>query len=181
MDIDLSQFAQYEAFIAIALGIFLTFFGYRIKKVAFIIIWFIIGYYLASLLVPHLDIDQTWKTLIPICAGIVLGVFGFSLEKFCIFAVATFTVSTTIIESFQLTEPLAIILAIGAGVIVGCIAVKLIKPVGIITTALSGAKLIAKYSVLELSLSHYPSFLLILCIAAALGILFQFKNCHHIE
>ena len=181
MEFDLAQFAQYEAIIAIAIGVFLAFFGYRINKVAFIVIWFIIGYYLASLLVPHLDIDQTWKTLIPICAGIVLGVFGFSLEKFCIFAVATFTVATTIIDSFQLTELLPIALAIGAGVIVGCVAVRLIKPVGIITTALSGSKLIAKYSVAQFSLSHYPTFLIILCVVAAAGILFQFKNCHHIE
>ena len=172
---------QYEALIAIALGIFLCLFGYRIKKVAFTVIWFIIGYYLASLAMPYITDDQTWQLLAPIGVGIITGMLGFRIEKFCIFAVATFTVTTTIIETFQLQDIWAIALAIAAGIVVGCIATALIKPVGIITTALSGSKLIAKYSVAELALAHYPSFVIILCIGAAIGMFFQFKNCKHIE
>ncbi|MBR6166470.1 hypothetical protein IKQ65_02440 [Candidatus Saccharibacteria bacterium] len=181
MNIDLSFLSGYEALIAIAIGVFLALFGYKLKRVAYVIIWFVIGYYLASLVVPHITADPTWQKLIPICAGVVLGVFGFSLEKLCIFAVATFAVSTTIIDAFQLTDVLWIALAIAAGVIVGVIAVSFIKPLGIITTALSGGKLIAKYSVLQFSLAHNPNFLIILAVSAAIGILFQFKNCKHIE
>ena len=178
---DLGQYAQYESIAAIIIGTFLVLFGYRIKKVAFIVIWFIIGYYLASLIVPNITEDQTWRQIIPICSGIVLGVFGFSIEKFCIFAVATFTVSTTIIESFQLNEFLPIALAIGAGIVVGCIAARLIKPLGIITTALSGAKLIAKYSTDVFLLPHEPYFLGILAVALAIGVIVQFSTCKHIE
>ena len=181
MNIDLSFLSGYEALIAIAIGVFLALFGYKLKRVAYVIIWFVIGYYLASLVAPHITADPTWQKLIPICAGVVLGVFGFSLEKLCIFAVATFAVSTTIIDAFQLTDVLWIALAIAAGVIVGVIAVSFIKPLGIITTALSGGKLIAKYSVLQFSLAHNPNFLIILAVSAAIGILFQFKNCKHIE
>ena len=70
-----------------------------------------------------------------------------------------------------------------AGVIVGMIAVSFIKPLGIITTALSGGKLIAKYSIIQFSnlLSHYPSFFIILAVSAAIGIIFQFKSCKHLE
>lgn len=172
---------KYEAVISIIVGIVMCFFGYRIKKVAFIVIWFIIGYYLANLAVPHITSDPTWSKLIPVGVGLVTGMLGFSIEKFCIFAIAAFTVATTIIETFQLTELLMIGLAIGAGVVVGCIAVSFIKPLGIITTALSGAKLIAKYAVAGLSLSHYPYFILILVGCAVIGMLFQFKNCRHVE
>lgn len=172
---------QYETIIAIAIGIFLCLCGYRIKKVAFVVIWFIIGYYLMSLAVPHITTDPTWSQILPIGAGIVLGVLGFSIEKFCIFAIATFTVATTIIESFQLTEILPIALAIAAGVVVGCIATAFIKPLGIITTALSGAKLIAKYTVSGLALQHEPYFLVILAICFAVGVAFQFKSCRHID
>lgn len=172
---------QYEAILAIAIGIFLCLFGYRIKKVAFVIIWFIIGYYLMSLAVPHITTDPIWSQILPIGAGLILGILGFSIEKFCIFAVATFTVATTIIESFQLTEIWMIALAIGAGVIVGCIATAFIKPLGIITTALSGAKLIAKYTVSGLTLQHEPYFLIILVICFAIGVIFQFKSCRHID
>lgn len=177
----MENIAQYEALIAILLGIFLCLFGYRIKKVAFIVIWFIIGYYLASLAVPYLNVEELWQHVIPIGAGILLGMLGFSIEKFCVFAVAAFSVSTTIIESFQLNEFLPIALAIGAGIIVGCIAVSFIKPVGIVTTSLSGAKLIAKYVVSGLSLSHEPYFLVILAACTIIGIIFQFKTCRHIE
>lgn len=172
---------KYEALIAIAIGVFLCLFGYRIKKVAFIIIWFAIGYYLASLVVPHFIEDPTWRQLLPIGVGVITGVLGFSLEKICIFAVAAFSVSTTIIDLFQMTEVLPIAVAIAAGVVVGCIAISLIKPLGIITTALSGSKLIAKYSVAQFALAHNPNFLIILAVAAAIGIVFQFKNCRHIE
>lgn len=172
---------QYEAVIAIIAGFFLCLFGYRIKKVAFIIIWFAIGFLLASLVAPKITDNQTWQLIIPIISGLLLGMLGFTIEKFCIFAVATYTVSTTIIESFQLNEVAMIALAIGIGVIVGCIAVFFIKPLGIITTALSGAKLIAKYAVLELSLPHEPYFFVIIIAASIIGILFQFKTCRHIE
>jgi hypothetical protein len=171
---------QYEPILAIAIGIFLCLFGYRIKKVAFIVIWFIIGYYLMSLVVGNITQDPTWQQILPIGAGLVLGVLGFSIEKFCIFAVATFTVATTLIDLFQMTEIIPIALAIAAGVIVGCIAVAFIKPVGIITTALSGAKLIAKYTVSSLALSHEPYFLIILAACFAIGCLYQFKSNRHI-
>ena len=177
----MENLAQYQSLIAIAIGLFLCFFGYRLKKVAFIVIWFIIGFYLMSLISPKITDDQTWQLVMQFGAGILLGMLGFSIEKLCIFAVATFSVSTTLIEAFQLTEILPIALAIGAGVIVGCIAVVIIKPVSIITTALSGAKLIAKYSVLQFSLDHHPYFLIILIAAMAVGAIFQFKNCRNID
>lgn len=167
--------------IAIIIGVFLCLFGYRIKKVAFIIIWFLIGYLLASYAIAQIEIDQLWRQLIPIVAGTLLGVLGFSIEKLCIFAVATFGVSTTIIDTFQLSEPLPIILAIAVGVVVGIIATRFIKPLGIITTSLSGAKLIAKYTVIQFSLAHNPYFFIIICVAFAIGTIYQFNNCRHIE
>ena len=186
MNIDLSFLSGYEAIIAIALGVFLALYGYKLKRVAFVIIWFAIGYYLASLLAPNITSDPTWQKLIPICAGVVLGIFGFSLEKLCIFAVATYAVSTTLIDTFVLSEPLYIGLAIAAGVIAGIFAIKLIKPFGIITTAFSGAKLIAKYSIIELAavnhpIPHYPSFIIILLAVAVIGMSYQFKSCKHLN
>ncbi|MBP5633747.1 hypothetical protein J6X13_02310 [Candidatus Saccharibacteria bacterium] len=183
MNFDLSFLSGYEAIIAIAIGVFLALFGYKLKRVAFVIIWFVIGYYLATLVVPNITSDPTWQKLIPICTGVVLSVFGFSVEKLCIFAVAAFSVATTLIDAFQMTEPIWITLAIAAGVIVGMIAVSFIKPLGIITTALSGGKLIAKYSIIQFPnlLSHYPSFFIILAVSAAIGMIFQFKSCKHLE
>ena len=180
-NLNLNTFAGYEALIAIALGVFLCLFGYKLKRVAFVIIWFVIGYYLMSLVAPKIVADPTWQQILPIAAGVVLGVLGFSIEKLCIFAVAAYAVSTTLIDTFLITDPLYIALAIAAGVIVGVIAVKLIKPVGIITTAFSGAKLIAKYSIAELAIAHYPNFPIILLATAVIGMFFQFKSCKHLD
>ena len=177
----MESLAQYEGLIAIIAGIFLCLFGYRIKKIAFVLIWFIIGFYLMSLVAPNITPDQTIQLILCCAAGLLLSVLGFSIEKFCIFAVATFTVSTTLIETFQFNEPLPIILCIVAGLIVGGIATALIKPFGIITTSLSGAKLIAKYTSAGTSLTHEPWFLIILVGCCAIGILFQMKTCRHIE
>ena len=171
---------QYEPILAIAIGVFLCLFGYRIKKVAFVVIWFLIGYYLMSLVVGNITQDPIWQQILPLGAGLLLGVLGFSIEKFCIFAVATFTVSTTLIDLFQMSEPIPIAFAVAAGVIVGCIAVAFIKPLGIVTTALSGAKLIAKYTVSSLALNHEPYFLIILAACFVIGCLYQFKSNRHI-
>lgn len=181
INLDFSSLAGYETLIAIAIGIFLCLFGYKLKRVAYVIIWFAIGYYLMTLVAPRFTSDHNWLTILPILSGIILGVFGFSLEKICIFAVATYAVSTTLIDAFQVDNPLFIGLAIAGGVLIGIAAVKFIKPFGIITTAFSGAKLIAKYSLMALPLTHYPYFLIILLAAAVIGILYQFKSCKHLE
>jgi hypothetical protein len=177
----MENLAAYEPAIAIIIGVFLCFFGYRVKKIAFTVVWFIIGFYLMSLVAPHITSDQTWQTLLPIIAGLAMSLLGFTIERFCIFAAATYAVSTTIIETFQMTEFLPIIFAIAAGVVVGCIAVSFIKPLGIITTSLSGAKLLAKYIISIANLSHEPYFYAILIGCFALGVLFQYRTCRHIE
>lgn len=177
----MESLAEYEGIIAIIIGIFLCLFGYRIKKIAFVIIWFIIGFYLMSLLAPKITSDEIWQLILSSGAGLLLSILGFSIEKFCIFAVAAFSVSTTLIETFRFNEPLPIALCIVGGIIVGCIATAFIKPLGIITTSLSGARLLAKYIVAGTQLSHEPWFLIILVASCGIGIMFQHKTCRHID
>ena len=95
MNFDLSFISGYEAIIAIALGVFLALYGYKLKKVAFVLIWFVIGFYLMTLAAPHITSDPTLQELLPIGAGVLLSVLGFSIERLCIFAVAAFSVATT--------------------------------------------------------------------------------------
>jgi hypothetical protein len=52
---------------------------------------------------------------------------------------------------------------------------------GIITTSLTGAKFLAKYTISLASIPHEPYFLIIFAVAAGIGILFQFKTTKHIE
>ena len=57
----------------IAVGLALLFFGYRVKKVAFFLIWFILGFNLTTFLmptinnmVPQIAGQPLWQNLIPI-------------------------------------------------------------------------------------------------------------------
>lgn len=177
----MEDLAQYEAAIAIIAGVFLCLFGYRIKKIAFVLIWFAIGYYLMSQVAPNLTSDPVWQQILPIATGLILGILGFSIEKVCIFAVTTFSVATTIIDAFQFNEVLPIAAAIAIGAVCGFIAIAIIKPAGIISTSLSGGKFIAKYVVASTSIPHEPWFLIILAVCTGVGILFQFKTCRHID
>ncbi len=177
----MENLAQYEAAIAIIAGVFLCLFGYRIKKIAFVLIWFAIGYYLVSQFASQITSDPTWQQILPIASGLVLGILGFSIEKLCIFAVTAFSISTTIIDALRLSEPLHIAAAIAVGIVCGCIAVAIIKPAGIISTSISGAKFITKYLIATTSIPHEPYFLIILAVCAGVGILFQFKTCRHID
>ena len=81
----------YELILMIAVGLALMFFGYRIKKVAFFIIWFLIGYnIMISLMpiintaVPQIAANQLYQNLLPIAGGLLLALLGFSVEKLCV-------------------------------------------------------------------------------------------------
>ena len=73
-----------------AAGLALMFFGYRIKKVAFFIIWFILEYNLMVFLMPTLNnmvpdmaTNNLYQILLPIAGGLLLALLGFSIEKLC--------------------------------------------------------------------------------------------------
>ncbi len=58
--------------IAILIGVVLAFGGYRLKRIAMSIIWFVIGYSLVKNFAPNLIADPFWQMVLQIAAGAIL-------------------------------------------------------------------------------------------------------------
>ena len=145
IDLDLSHYEQWQMWIVGGVGLALMLMGYKIKKIAFFIAWFLLGYILTGYLVPTInsvlpDIANNafWQNLIPILGGLLLALMGFTIEKICLAGIC-FGLSMMIAVQYFGTE--VQVLAIGGivGVILGGLAVTMMKPATIIATATVGA------------------------------------------
>lgn len=184
----IKTFGPVELVILVALGLAVLLFGYRIKKVAFFIIWFIIGFNTMQLLMPTLNSwvpqivgNELWQVLLPIAGGLLLALIGFSIEKLCL-ALTCFGLVMMITVQFFGTDLLT--LAIGAivGVIAGACAVNMMKPAIIVATALCGAYaltlvLLAIIPQIDVNVWYWP----ILVGLAIIGSLFQISTTKHAD
>lgn len=179
---DLSTFNTAEIVIIAIAGLALLFFGYRIKKVAFFIMWFILGFYGTTLLIPQLNqiipeviSNELYRNLLPIGGGLLLALLGFSIEKFCIAGICFVFAILVAVHFFGVDLQ---VLAIGAvvGVILGAFAVMIMKPAVIIITSLIGAyAIMIALAVLIPDLNQYKQFFLpAQIVEAAVGAFCQF-------
>ena len=135
----------YELLIFIALGLTVLLFGYRVKKIAYFIIWFILGYNLMGFLmptvnnmVPEIAGNSLYQLLLPIAGGLLLALLGFSIEKLCLGGICFALVMIVTVRYFGAEMST---LAIGGvvGVIAAGAAVMIMKPATIVATAVAGA------------------------------------------
>ncbi len=178
----------YESLIVAAIGLTILLFGYRIKKVAFFIIWFLIGYNLMMLLmpiingaVPQIATDNLWQILLPIAGGLLLALCGFSIEKLCVAGICFFLVMLITVQYFG-TDILT--LAIGAiiGIVAAGAAVTMMKPAIIIATSIAGAwaltlALLNIFPVIDASVFFLP----FIAAFTFLGAVFQFATTKHVD
>ena len=145
MNLDFSSFDTPEMIIMAAVGLALMFFGYRIKKIAFFIIWFILGYNLMTFLMPTINNlapeiagNNLYQILLPIAGGLLLALLGFSIEKLCVGGICFALIMVITVQYFGVEMQT---LAIGGvvGVIAAGAAVMLMKPATIVATAAAGA------------------------------------------
>lgn len=178
----------YELLIMSGLGLALMLFGYRIKKIAFFIIWFLIGYNLMMFLMPMLNNmvpeiagSELYQILLPIAGGLLLALLGFSIEKVCVAGICFFLVMMITVQYFGTEIPT---LAIGAiiGVVAGAAANMMMKPAIIIATALAGAyaltvALLNIFPVLDSGILYFP----LIGAFTLLGSIFQFVTTKHVS
>lgn len=139
---------QFELIISIIIGLFLCFFGYRMKKIAFFIAWFAVGFMLTKSLMPWLSESlnflgdyESWQSIFAILGGLLLSLVGFSIEKLCLSLLCVVGAVAIGINQYGLNLEVVLI-SIIIGVIIGAFSVRLIKPVTILITAAAGAALI---------------------------------------
>lgn len=175
------QLQTYEQVILLLVGLGLLFFGYRIKKAAFFVIWFILGYTLVGFLMPMISNwlpevakTQLYQILLPIGGGLLLALLGFTIEKVCIGGICFVLTMLITVQYFGAGVQT---LAIGGviGVIASAAAVALIKPATIIATSVAGGYalalgLLALCPSLDRGLLYFP----IIGGSAAVGTIIQF-------
>ena len=134
-----------EAVVMFGLGVAVLLFGYRLKKIAFFIIWFIIGFNLMGILTPFISSNvpiiaesELYQTLLPIAGGIILAFMGFSVEKMCVGGICFAVVLLVTIQYFG-TDMQYIAIGAIVGVLLAGFGVMMMKPATIVATALVGA------------------------------------------
>ena len=78
--LDFSQLNDTEIILMLVAGLLLSFAGYRVKKIGFFAVWFILGVTLMNYFmpiinsaVPQIAENGLWQTLLPIAGGLLLG------------------------------------------------------------------------------------------------------------
>lgn len=187
MNLDFSNLGTPEMIIMAAAGLALMFFGYRIKKIAFFIIWFILGYNLMAFLMPTINNlapeiagNNLYQTLLPIAGGLLLALLGFSIEKLCVGGICFALIMVITVQYFGAEMQT---LAIGGvvGVIAAGAAVMMMKPATIVATSAAGA-----YALTVAILALFPDisketyYFIILGGLTLLGSVFQFLTTKRI-
>ena len=136
---------NYELIFILLLGIILCVSGYRLKKIAFFIAWFLVGYAITTQIMPWIISNsdfvansELWQKLFPVIGGLLLSLVGFSIEKLCLSLLCIAVAIWIGINNFGNDIPVLAVSAI-IGVIAGAVSVRLMKPATIIITALAGA------------------------------------------
>lgn len=145
MNLDFSNMGTPETIVMAVIGLGLLFCGYRIKKVAFFLIWFILGYNLMTFLMPTLNNlvpqiaeNNLYQILLPIAGGLLLALMGFSIEKLCVAGIC-FALTMVITVQYFGTEMQTLAIGGIAGVLAAGLAVMLMKPAVIVATSATGA------------------------------------------
>ncbi|MBQ6375920.1 DUF4203 domain-containing protein [Candidatus Saccharibacteria bacterium] len=148
MNLDFSGSNEAEFVVLAVVGLLLLFAGYRIKKIAFFLIWFFIGFTLMGYLMPELsktvpEIAQNdlWQNLLPLAGGLLVALMGFTIEKICIGGIAFGLVMMVTAQYFG-TEMQTLIIGAVVGVVAAGASVMLMKPAIIVASSLAGSYMI---------------------------------------
>lgn len=144
VDLDLSHYEQWQMWAVGGAGLLLLFLGYKIKKIAFFIVWFLLGYILTGYLMPivngavaEIANSDLWQNLLPIAGGLLLALMGFMVEKVCIGG-AVFGLSLMMTAQYFGTEIQTMAIGGVVGVVLAGFAVMMLKPATIIATSVAG-------------------------------------------
>ena len=184
----IEHFQTPELIIMLGVGLAVLLFGYRLKKITFFVIWFLLGFLGVTYLMPEIlklspEIANSdlYQNLIPIGGGLLLALLGFSIEKLCLGGIC-FALTMLISVQYFGTEMQTLAVSAVVGVIIAGVAVMLMKPATIIATATMGAyaitlAILALVPNLDFGEFYWP---LVISIAT-IGSVFQFLTTKRIS
>ena len=186
MDLDLTHYETWQMWAVGGAGLALMLIGYKIKKIAFLILWFLLGYIASGYLLPIINSalpevaeSNVWQGLIPILGGLLLGLMGFMIEKICLGG-AVFGLTLLMTAQYFGTEIQTMVIGGIIGAVLGGVAVMMMKPATIIATSVAGG-----YALTLAILALVPDmngetwFWPMIVGFGALGSLVQFISCKH--
>ena len=184
----IENFQTPELIIMLGVGLAVLLFGYRLKKIAFFAIWFLLGFagmtYLMPTineLVPEIVGNDLYQTLIPIAGGLLLALMGFSIEKLCVGGICFALVMLASVQYFG-TEMQTLAISAIVGIIAAGAAVMLMKPATIVATAAVGAYAITLALLLLIPDINREAFYWPMIIGlAAVGSVFQFLTTKRVN
>lgn len=184
----ISGLETYELVLFIAIGLAVLCFGYRIKKIAFFIIWFLLGLNLVRILMPTLNEmvpqiaeNELWQSLLPVGGGLLLALLGFSIEKLCVGGICFALVMIVTVQYFG-TDMQTLAIGGVVGVFAAGAAVMLMKPAIIIATSVAGAyALTLVILTLATQISQETYYWPVLLGLTAMGSVIQFATTRQID
>lgn len=183
---DLTRYEDWQMWMVGGIGLVLMLAGYRIKKSAFFIIWFLLGYIGTGYLLPIINgalgsvaESSFWQSLIPIIGGLLLGLMGFMIEKICLGGVV-FGLTLMMTAQYFGTEIQAMAIGGVIGAVLAGFAVMMIKPATIIATSVAGGYALT-LAILALAPDITPEtmFWPLILGFGAFGSIVQFISCKH--
>lgn len=184
----IQRFQTPELIIMLGVGLAVLLFGYRIKKIAFFIVWFLLGFIGLNYLmpeiikiIPEVGNNNLYQTLIPLGGGLLLALLGFSIEKLCVGGIC-FALTILIAVQYFGTEMQTLAIAAVIGIIAAGMAVMLMKPATIVATSGAGAYAIT-IALLALvpNLNFGDYYWLLIIGLAGVGSVFQFLTTKRIS
>ena len=172
--------------IGIVISIVLCFFGYRLKRIAFAIVWFVIGLDLGNFLLPHVTpymqgIDPFFINILPFLVGLLMSLIGISVERVCIFLIG---IGLTLITYFNFVDSGALELSwltFGIAIIVGCIVGTVAISIMLLTSYAGGTQLASSIISLITTISNPTTSLIITIIMVVVGAFYQFRSTKHLK
>lgn len=143
--IDLTQMDAWQLWLLVVIGVLLVIVGFRIKKVAFFVIWFVLGVLLLRYFMPTIENalpavreNTMWQWVIPLGGGLLVSLLGFTVEKLCLGGLCFALVLMATAQYFG-TEIQTMAIGAVVGVIAAGASTMLMKPATIVATAAGGA------------------------------------------
>lgn len=186
MDLDLTHYETWQMWAVGGAGLALMLVGYKIKKIAFFIIWFLLGYIASGYLLPIINNalpevaeSNFWQGLIPILGGLLLGLMGFMIEKICLGGVV-FGLTLLMTAQYFGTEIQTMVVGGIIGAVLAGAAVMMMKPATIIATSIAGGYALT-LAILALApdINAETWFWPMIVGFGAIGSVVQFISCKH--
>lgn len=187
MDLDWSHYEDWQMWLVGGAGLALMLVGYKIKKAAFFILWFILGYVATGYLLPIISSSMAeianssfWQGLIPILGGLLLALMGFMIEKIALGGVC-FGLTLMITAQYFGTEIQAMAIGGIIGAVLAGVSVMMIKPATIVATSVGGgyALTLAILAISGGSVDPKAAFWPMLIGFSVLGTVVQFLSTKH--